>query len=67
MQKTKFISIPLEDLKHLIKECIESCIKDSLENQNPFSDCSQSNFLSVKAAAQFLNLKTPTIYSKVKS
>lgn len=62
MEKTVFISLPLEDLESLIKKCVDACLKaNSL--QSPIT--SEDKILSVAEAADFLNLKIPTIYSLV--
>ena len=64
MDKTVFISLPIEDLQTVIIDCINSCLKNNTqEGKTPTEQPEQ--LLTVQEAAQFLDLTVPTIYSKV--
>ena len=64
MDKTVFISLPIEDLQTVIIDCVNSCLKNNTqESKTPTEQPEQ--LLTVQQAAQFLNLTAPTIYSKV--
>lgn len=64
MDKTVFISLPIEDLQTVIIDCVNSCLKNNTqESKTPTEQPEQ--LLTVQEAAQFLNLTVPTIYSKV--
>jgi excisionase family DNA binding protein len=64
MDRTVFISLPIDDLQTLIIDCINSCLKNNTqEGKTPTEQPEQ--LLTVQEAAQFLNLTVPTIYSKV--
>ncbi len=63
MDKTVFISLPIEDLQTVIIDCVNSCLKNNIQKQTPTKHPEQ--LLTVQEAAQFLNLTVPTIYSKV--
>ena len=64
MDKTVFISLPIEDLQTVIIDCINSCLKNNTqEGKTPTEQ--PERLLTVQEAAQFLNLTVPTIYSKV--
>ncbi len=64
MNKTVFISLPIEDLQTVIIDCVNSCLKNSTQESNPPTK-QREQLLTVQEAAQFLNLTVPTIYSKV--
>ena len=64
MDKTVFISLPIEDLQTVIIDCVNSCLKNNTqESKTPTEQPEQ--LLTVQEAAKFLNLTVPTIYSKV--
>lgn len=64
MDKTVFISLPIEDLQTVIIDCVNSCLKNNTqESKTPTEQPEQ--LLTIQEAAQFLNLTVPTIYSKV--
>ena len=63
MDKTVFISLPIEDLQTVIIDCVNSCLKNNTQEQPPTEQPEQ--LLTVQEAAQFLNLTVSTIYSKV--
>lgn len=64
MKKTVFISLPIEDLQTIIIDCVNSCLKNNTqESKTPTEQPEQ--LLTVEEAAEFLNLKVPTIYSKI--
>ncbi len=64
MDKTVFISLPIEDLQTVIIDCVNSCLKNNIQESNPTTEQTEQ-LLTVQEAAQFLNLTVPTIYSKV--
>lgn len=64
MDKTVFISLPIEDLQTVIIDCVNSCLKNNTQESKPTTDQTEQ-LLTVQEAAQFLNLTVPTIYSKV--
>lgn len=61
MNKTVFISLPIEDLQTVIIDCVNSCLKHNKQENHPPTE----QLLTIQEAAQFLNLTVPTIYSKV--
>ena len=63
MDKTVFISLPIEDFQTVIIDCVNSCLKNNTQEQPTTEQPEQ--LLTVQEAAQFLNLTVPTIYSKV--
>ncbi len=63
MDKTVFISLPIEDLQTVIIDCVNSCLKNNKQEQPTTEQPEQ--LLTIQEAAQFLNLTVPTIYSKV--
>lgn len=64
MDKTVFISLPIEDLQTVIIDCVNSCLKNNTQESKPTTE-KPEQLLTVQEAAQFLNLTVPTIYSKV--
>lgn len=64
MDKTVFISLPIEDLQTVIIDCVNSCLKNNTQESKPTAE-QPEQLLTVQEAAQFLNLTVPTIYSKV--
>lgn len=64
MDKTVFISLPIEDLQTVIIDCVNSCLKNNTQESNPTNE-QPEHLLTIQEAAQFLNLTVPTIYSKV--
>jgi excisionase family DNA binding protein len=63
MEKTIFISLPIEDLQAVIIDCVNACLK----NHKPAFQSPSPNdkLLNVEEAAQFLHLSVPTIYGLV--
>ena len=64
MDKTVFISLPIEDLQTVIIDCVNSCLKNNSQESKPTTK-QPEQLLTVQEAAKFLNLTVPTIYSKV--
>lgn len=64
MDKTVFISLPIEDLQTVIIDCVNSCLKNNTQESKPTTE-QPEQLLTVQETAQFLNLTVPTIYSKV--
>ena len=63
MNKTVFISLPIEDLQTVIIDCVNSCLKNN--KQSLFESKEQSEqLLTIQEAANLLHLSVPTIYSK---
>jgi len=66
MEKTVFISLPIEDLQAVIIDCVNSCLRNNKqENKPPTEQPETDQLLTIQEAAEFLKLKVPTIYSKV--
>ena len=63
MDKTVFISLPIEDLQTVIIDCVNSCLKNNTQEQ--LTTEQPEELLTVQEAAKFLNLAVATIYSKV--
>lgn len=64
MEKTVFISLPIEDLQTVITDCVNSCLKNNKQNstQNtPEAD----ELLTVQDTAKFLSLSVPTVYTLI--
>lgn len=64
MQKTVFISLPIEDLQTVIIDCVNSCLKNNKHSSTqhpPETD----QLLTIQEAADFLSLTVATLYSKV--
>lgn len=64
MDKTVFISLPIEDLQTVIIDCVNSCLKNNTQESKTTTD-QPEQLLTIQAAAEFLSLTVPTIYSKV--
>ncbi|PKG44055.1 helix-turn-helix domain-containing protein [Psychroflexus sp. MES1-P1E] len=64
MDKTVFISLPIEDLQTVIIDCVNSCLKNNKqESKSPTNKTEK--LLTIKEASEFLKLSVPTLYSKV--
>ena len=63
MDKTVFISLPIEDLRNLIINCVNGCLQN--EPISSYNQSQKDKLLTVEEAAKFLRLAVPTIYSKV--
>jgi len=64
MNKTVFISLPIDELQTVIIDCVNACLKHNKQrNTEPQNE--QETLLTIQQAAEFLNLSVPTIYSKV--
>ena len=63
MDKTVFISLPIEDLQTVIIDCVNSCLKNNTQEQ--LTTEQPEELLTVQEAAKFVNLAVATIYSKV--
>ena len=64
MDKTVFISLPIEDLQTVIIDCVNSCLKNSEQESKTPAD-QPEQLLTIQEAAEFLSLTVPTMYSKV--
>lgn len=64
MNKTVFISLPIEDLQTVIIDCVNTCLKNNKQT-NPQTGELHEKPIPIQDAAQFLGLTVPTIYSKV--
>jgi len=62
MNKTVFISLPIEDLQTVIIDCVNSCLKHN-KTQSQTND-QQEQLLTIAEAANLLHLSVPTLYSK---
>ena len=63
MNKTVFISLPIEDFQSVIIDCINSCLQNNKQEQIPADKPEKP--LTVKETAEFLSLSVPTIYGLV--
>lgn len=62
MEKTVLISMPIDELQTVIIDCVNSCLKyHNWQVEEKDSD----QLLNIEQAANFLNLKVPTIYGLV--
>lgn len=64
MEKTVFISLPIEDLQTVIIDCVNSCLKHNKQSstqQQPDKD----ELLTVQDTAKFLSLSVPTVYTLI--
>ena len=64
MEKTVFISLPIEDLQTVIIDCVNSCLKNSKQGNNE-SQPEKDELLTVQDAARFFSLSVPTIYGLI--
>lgn len=64
MDKTIFISLPIEDFQTVIIDCVNSCLKNN-KQENAKTAIPQERLLTIQEAAEFMNLSVPTMYSKV--
>ena len=63
MEKTVFISMPIEDLQSLIIDCVNSCLKHNPKQVEQTTPTDQ--LLTIEEACVLLHLSKPTVYSKV--
>ena len=64
MNKTVLISLPIEDLQTVIIDCVNSCLRNNMqESKAPTNQPEQ--LLTIQEAAELLSLTVPTMYSKV--
>lgn len=64
MEKTVFISLPIEDLQTVIIDCVNSCLKYNKHNGKELQP-ELDELLTVHQAAEFLSLSAPTLYSLI--
>lgn len=63
MDKTVFISLPVEELQSLIIDCVNSCLKYS-QCSSKYPQVPTDQIFTVDQAADFLSLSKATIYAK---
>ena len=63
MNKTIFISLPIEDLQTVIIDCVNSCLKNSKQANTNSTETDE--LLTVQDTAKFLSLSVPTIYGLI--
>ena len=63
MDKTVLISLPIEDLKTVIIDCVNSCLRNNKQESKAPTD-QPEQLLTIQEAATLLHLTVPTIYSK---
>lgn len=64
MEKTVFISLPIEDLQTVIIDCVNSCLKNNKQIRNE-SQPETDHLLTIQQVAELLSLSIPTIYGLV--
>lgn len=64
MEKTVFISLPIEDLQAVIIDCVNSCLKNNKQNTTQ-APTETDELLTVKDTAKFLSLSVATIYGLI--
>jgi excisionase family DNA binding protein len=64
MDKTVFISLPIEDLQTVIIDCVNSCLKNNKQVNYQSIELPEQLF-TISEASDFLHLSRATIYSKV--
>ena len=62
MDKTVFISLPIDEFQGILIDCINSCLKYNKNNQSTL--CEEKSHVPIQEASKVLNLAIPTIYSK---
>jgi excisionase family DNA binding protein len=67
MEQTVLISMPVSDLQSLIMDCVSTCLTVSPSFPGTVRNEIEKPLGGVSAAAEFLNLEEPTIYSLVQS
>ena len=63
MNKTVFISLPIEDLQTVIIDCVNSCLRNNKEELTTTDNPEQP--LTVEETAKFLSLSVPTVYGLI--
>ena len=63
MEKTIFISLPIEDLQTVIIDCVNSCLKNNKQLHSEQHETDE--LLTVQDTAKFLSLSVPTVYSLI--
>lgn len=58
MEKTVFISLPLEDLQTIIIDCVNSCLKHQLQSIPQQPDI---EYITRKQTAKLLGISLPTL------
>ncbi len=64
MDKTVLISLPIEDLQTVIIDCVNSCLRNNIQEGKPPTEHPEQ-LLTIQEAAEFLSLTVPTMYGKV--
>ena len=66
MEKTVFISLPIEDLQTVIIDCVNSCLKNNKQSSTQHQpEAEADELLTVQDTAKFLSLSVPTIYGLI--
>ena len=63
MDKTVFISLPIEDLQTVIIDCVNSCLKNNKQANTEPTETDE--LFTVQDTAKFLSLSVPTVYSLI--
>ena len=68
METNITITITVEELKHLVTECVDSAVKSAFNDKRHLFEVKEpeDDLMNVQEVAAFLRLAMPTIYSKVK-
>jgi excisionase family DNA binding protein len=64
MEKTVFISLPIEDLQTVIIDCVNSCLKNNKQSSTQHQP-ETDELLTVQDTAKFLRLSVPTVYTLI--
>jgi len=62
MNKTVFISSPIEDLQTVIIDCVNSCLRNNKQEKKPTEKPEQ--LLTIIEVTELLDLTKPTVYTK---
>lgn len=63
MDRTVFISLPIEDLESVIIDCVNSCLRNH-KQQDLKEVYLDKDLLTIQEASELLHLTVPTLYSK---
>jgi len=62
MEKTVFISLPIEDLQTVIIDCVNACLRTNKQANAELQNTTGKELLTRKQAAAFLGVTLPTLH-----